>query len=146
MPSTSSDLCHVCTVIELVVDALIVASSLYSSSDTGKLFQKTFPDSEIVKAFPCGENNCAYIMCHGLRPYFLSCLQREIEQCGYLSSLFHDTRAQRDDFASVTGQATYPLSIVSTGGLRMYLSFDGPSVARRGQVCAVYQNEASQFA
>ncbi|XP_077484032.1 uncharacterized protein LOC144094048 [Amblyomma americanum] len=99
MPSVSSDLRHACGMNKLVTDAevlwtLKVAASHYSynsSSHTGELFQKMFPDSEIAKAFSCGEKKCAYVLYHGLRLYFLSCLQHEIEQCGSYVVLFDES-------------------------------------------------------
>lgn len=75
-----------CKMHELVMDAEIlwtlkVITSHYSCSstaDASNLFRKMFPDSEIAKKFSVGETKCAYIACHGLRPYLLSCLQKEV--------------------------------------------------------------------
>ncbi|XP_077484977.1 uncharacterized protein LOC144095035 [Amblyomma americanum] len=50
-----------------------------------------FPDSEIAKGFSCGERKCAYITCHGLRPFFLSSLQRAIEWCENYVVLFDES-------------------------------------------------------
>ncbi|CAN8021727.1 unnamed protein product [Ixodes persulcatus] len=50
-----------------------------------------FPDSEIAKAFSCGEKKSAYVVCHGLRPFFLSCLQRELEQSDGYTVLFDES-------------------------------------------------------
>lgn len=53
--------------------ALKVIDSRYSynsSTDTAKLFQKMFPDSQIAKQFSCGEKKCAYLTCFGLAPHF----------------------------------------------------------------------------
>lgn len=98
-PLTSSDLSSPCKPHELVTDAEIlwtlkVATSHYSynsSSHTGKLFQRMFPESRIAKAFSCGEKKCSYVVCYGLRPFFLSCLQREIKQCDCYAILFDES-------------------------------------------------------
>ncbi|KAL3216920.1 hypothetical protein MRX96_032708 [Rhipicephalus microplus] len=50
-----------------------------------------FPDSEIAKAFSCSERKSAYVVCHGLRPFFLSCLQRELEQSDGYTVLFDES-------------------------------------------------------
>ncbi|KAL3180409.1 hypothetical protein MRX96_008972 [Rhipicephalus microplus] len=47
-----------------------------------------FPDREIAKAFSCSERKSAYVVYHGLRPFFLSCLQRELEQSDGYTVLF----------------------------------------------------------
>ena len=44
--------------------------SLKSSEDAGPLFKRMFPDSRIAKEFTCGETKCAYVLVHGLAPYF----------------------------------------------------------------------------
>lgn len=84
---------------ELVTDAEILWTlkvvtshfSYRSSSQAGELFRRMFPDSEVAKAFSCGEKKCAYVTCHGLRPFFLSALQREIEQCEFFVVLFDES-------------------------------------------------------
>ncbi|CAN8028965.1 unnamed protein product [Ixodes persulcatus] len=61
---------------------MVTSHYSYSSSlHAGELFKKMFPDSEIAKAFSCSEKKSAYVVCHVLRPFFLSCLQRELEWC-----------------------------------------------------------------
>ena len=40
--------------------------SCSSSSNTDKLFQWMFPDSEIAKKFSCGKTKCAYLVKYGL--------------------------------------------------------------------------------
>ncbi|CAN7949040.1 unnamed protein product [Ixodes pacificus] len=78
-PSTSSDVSSLCKAHKCVTDAEILwilkmVTSHYSynsSSHAGELFKKMFPDSEIAKAFSCGEKKSAYVVCHGLRPFFL---------------------------------------------------------------------------
>lgn len=44
--------------------------SCSSSSNTEKLFQRMFPDSEIAKKLSCGKTKCAYLVKYGLAPYF----------------------------------------------------------------------------
>ncbi|KAK8788935.1 hypothetical protein V5799_021289 [Amblyomma americanum] len=98
-PSSSSDVSSLCKAHECVTDAEIlwtlkmVAShySYNSSAHTGELFKKMFPDSEIAKSFSCGERKSAYVVCHGLRPFFLSCLQRELEQSDGYTVLFDES-------------------------------------------------------
>ncbi|KAH8034219.1 hypothetical protein HPB51_021889 [Rhipicephalus microplus] len=94
--STSSDVSSLCKAHKSVVDAEIlwtlkmvtVHYSYKSSAHTGDLFKKMFPDREIAKAFSCSERKSAYVVYHGLRPFFLSCLQRELEQSdGYTDPL-----------------------------------------------------------
>ncbi|KAL3205778.1 hypothetical protein MRX96_052930 [Rhipicephalus microplus] len=50
-----------------------------------------FPNSKIAKAFSCNERKSAYVVCHGLRPFFLSCLQRELEQSDGYTVLFDES-------------------------------------------------------
>ncbi|KAH8031778.1 hypothetical protein HPB51_020849 [Rhipicephalus microplus] len=50
-----------------------------------------FPDSEIAKAFSCSERKSAYVVCHGLEPFFFSCLQRELEQSDGYTVLFDES-------------------------------------------------------
>nr|XP_037269779.1 uncharacterized protein LOC119161427 [Rhipicephalus microplus] len=94
--STSSDVSSLCKAHKSVVDAEIlwtlkmvtVHYSYKSSAHTGDLFKKMFPDREIAKAFSCSERKSAYVVYHGLRPFFLSCLQRELEQSDGYTVLF----------------------------------------------------------
>ncbi|CAN8023809.1 unnamed protein product [Ixodes persulcatus] len=96
-PSTPSDVSSLCKAHKCVTDAEILwilkmVTSHYSynsSSHAGESFKKMFPDSETAKAFSfCGEKKSAYVVCHGLKPFFLSCLQRELDQwcCLFLRS------------------------------------------------------------
>lgn len=98
-PLPSPSLNDACKTHELVTDAEIIWTlkvvtshmSYRMSSQAGELFQRMFPDSEVAKAFSCGEKKCAYVTCHGLRPFFLSALQREIEQCEVFVVLFDES-------------------------------------------------------
>ncbi|CAN7945535.1 unnamed protein product [Ixodes hexagonus] len=98
-PSQSPNLKNACKTHELVTNAevlwtLKVVTSHFSygsSAQAGELFQRMFPDSEVAKAFSCGEKKCAYVTCHGLRPFFLSTLQREVEQCEHYVVLFDES-------------------------------------------------------
>ncbi|KAH7978067.1 hypothetical protein HPB49_004355 [Dermacentor silvarum] len=98
-PSMSSDVSSLCKAHECVTDVQILwtlkmVTSHYSynlSSHTGELFKKMFSDSEIAKAFSCGERKSAYVVCHGLRPFFLSCLQCELEQSDGYTILFDES-------------------------------------------------------
>ncbi|KAH8034214.1 hypothetical protein HPB51_021884 [Rhipicephalus microplus] len=95
--STSSDVSSLCKAHKSVVDGEILWTlkmvtahySYKSSAHTGDLFKKMFPDREIAKAFSCSERKSAYVVYHGLRPFFLSCLQRELEQSDGYTVLFH---------------------------------------------------------
>lgn len=97
--STSLDVSSLCKAHESVIDAEILWTlkmvtahySYKSSAHTGDLFKKMFPDSEIAKAFSCSERKSAYVVCHGLRPFFLSCLQRELEQSDGYTVLFDES-------------------------------------------------------
>ncbi|XP_070386740.1 uncharacterized protein [Dermacentor albipictus] len=98
-PSQSGNLDDACKAHELVTNAEILWTlkvvtshfSYRSSSETGQLFQRMFPDSGVAKAFSCGEKKCAYVTCHGLRPFFLSALQRDIKDCDYYVVLFDES-------------------------------------------------------
>ena len=78
--SQSSGLDGVCKKHELVTDAEIlwtlkVTASHYSyksCSQTSDLFRRMFPDSEVARAFSCGEQKSSYVACHDLRPFCLS--------------------------------------------------------------------------
>ncbi|XP_077545839.1 uncharacterized protein LOC144158676 [Haemaphysalis longicornis] len=99
VPTQPSDLNSAVKVHELVTDAEIlwtlkVVTSHYSyssSAHTNDLFKKMFLDSEIAKAFACGEKKCAYVACHGLGPYFSSSLQQEIEKADCYVVLFDES-------------------------------------------------------
>lgn len=98
-PSQSTDLDSVCKKHELVTDAEIlwtlkVTTSHYSynsCSQTNDLFRRMFPDSEVAQNFSCGEQKTKYVVCHGLRPFSLSSLQREIDLCDYYVVLFDES-------------------------------------------------------
>ncbi|KAH9381460.1 hypothetical protein HPB48_016973 [Haemaphysalis longicornis] len=102
-PLPSPSLNDACKTHELVTDAEIIWTlkvvtshmSYRMSSQAGELFQRMFPDSEVAKAFSCGEKKCAYVTCHGLKPFFLSALQREIEQCEVFVVLFDESANDR---------------------------------------------------
>ncbi|KAL1417424.1 hypothetical protein MTO96_006167 [Rhipicephalus appendiculatus] len=94
---SSCDVSSICQAHECVIDAEILWTlkmvtshySYNSSSHTGDLFRKMFPDSSIAKAFSCGEKKSAYVVCRGLRPFFLSSLKREVGQSDGYTILFH---------------------------------------------------------
>ncbi|KAL1417359.1 hypothetical protein MTO96_026938 [Rhipicephalus appendiculatus] len=98
-PSQATDLSSACKSHEVVTDAEIlwtlkVITSHYSyrsSTQTGDLFKRMFPDSEVAKSFSCGEKKCAYFACHGLRPFFLSCLREEVQNSEYHVVLFDES-------------------------------------------------------
>ncbi|KAL1476946.1 hypothetical protein MTO96_036125 [Rhipicephalus appendiculatus] len=93
------DVSSICQAHECVTDAEILWTlkmvtshySYNSSSHTGDLFRKMFPDSRIAKAFSCGEQKSAYVVCHGLRPFFLSSLKREVGQSDGYTILFDES-------------------------------------------------------
>ena len=65
-----------------VLWAMKVVSSHYSyvsCMETDRLFQLMFPDSAIAKSFSCGEKKSAYIICHGLAPYFSQQLKDQVQ-------------------------------------------------------------------
>lgn len=98
-PSQATDLNSACKSHEVVTDAEIlwtmkVITSHYSyrsSAQTGDLFKRMFPDSDVAKSFSCGEKKCAYVACHGLRPFFLSRLQQEVQKSDYYVVLFDES-------------------------------------------------------
>lgn len=77
-----------------VLWAMKVVSSHYSyksCTDIEKLFQKMFPDSSIAKSFSCGEKKCAYIVSHGLGPYFRKQLDDQISTLDSFVVLFDES-------------------------------------------------------
>ncbi|CAN7985972.1 unnamed protein product [Ixodes hexagonus] len=98
-PLSQSPNLNACKTHELVTNAEVLWTlkvvtshfSYRSSAQAGELFQRMFPDSEVAKAFSCGEKKCAYVTCHGLRPFFLSTLQREVEQCEHCVVLLDES-------------------------------------------------------
>ncbi|CAN7940621.1 unnamed protein product [Ixodes hexagonus] len=98
-PSQSPNLKNACQTHELVTNAEVLWTlkvvtshfSYRSSAQAGELFQRMSPDSEVAKAFSCREKKCAYVTCHGLRDFFLSTLQREVEQCEHYVVLFDES-------------------------------------------------------
>ena len=65
-----------------VLWAMKICSAHYShksleSSDI--LFQKMFPDSTITSLFKCGEIKSAYLINHGIAPYFKTLLSNKIK-------------------------------------------------------------------
>ncbi|XP_049270810.1 uncharacterized protein LOC125758087 [Rhipicephalus sanguineus] len=99
VPTQSSDLNTACKAHDAATEAEIlwalkVVTSHYSyssSAHTSELFRKMFPDSEVAKAFTCGEKKCAYLACHGLGPFFLSSVHRAIEKCDCYVVLFDES-------------------------------------------------------
>lgn len=97
--SCAMDLDRTCKAHEMVTDAEILWTlkvvtchySYRSSSQASDLFKRMFPDSEVAKSFSCGEKKCAYVTCYGLRPFFQSSLQREIENSDYYVVLFDES-------------------------------------------------------
>lgn len=97
--SQTADLDRACKTHEMVTDAEILWTlkvvtchySYRSSSQAGDLFKRMFPDSEVAKSFSCGEKKCAYVTCYGLRLFFQSSLQREIENSDYYVVLFDES-------------------------------------------------------
>ena len=69
-----------------------VMSSHYSyvnCMETDRLFQLMFPDSAIAKSFSCGEKKIAYIICHGLAPYFSQQLKDQVRLLDSFVILFN---------------------------------------------------------
>ena len=56
-----------------------------------KIFLKMFPDSYIARAFSCGASKCAYIVNHGLAPYFRSQLLQQIRGLDSFVLLFDES-------------------------------------------------------
>ena len=77
-----------------VLWAMKVVSSHYSyvsCMETDRPFQLMFPDSAIAKSFSCGEKNIAYIICHGLAPYFSQQLKDQVQLLDSLVILFDES-------------------------------------------------------
>lgn len=97
--SQAMNLDRACQTHDMVTDAEIlwtlkVVTSHYSyrsSSQAADLFRRMFPDSDLAKGFSCGEKKCSYIACHGLRPFFQSALQREVENSDCYVVLFNES-------------------------------------------------------
>lgn len=87
-----------CRRLDSVIEAEIlwtikVVSSHYSYSSSATVseqFQKMFPDSDIARSFTCSEKKCAYIACHGLRP-FLASQVLDMEKSDHFVALFDET-------------------------------------------------------
>lgn len=65
-----------------VLWAIKICTSHYShksSEASDKLFQKMFPDSAIASSFKCGEVKSAYLINHGVAPYFKTLLSEKIK-------------------------------------------------------------------
>lgn len=66
------DLDGACKSYDMVTDAETLWTRDYSYrslAQAADLLRRMFPDSQLTKAFSCGENKCSYITCHGLRPF-----------------------------------------------------------------------------
>ena len=53
-----------------VIKTVMSHYSMNSSSNTGELFKKMFPDGQIAQKFSCGNTKCSYLITHGLASYF----------------------------------------------------------------------------
>jgi hypothetical protein len=81
-PSTSEFFIKHETLKAEILWAIKVCTSHYSynsCTDTSDLFREMFPDSKIAQNFALGETKCAYLICFGLAPYFLSSLTKQLE-------------------------------------------------------------------
>ena len=60
--------------------ALKIALLKYSkiSCDIGQLFKVLLPDSKAAESFSCAKTKSKYIIAYGVAPYFLQCLQDEL--------------------------------------------------------------------
>ena len=77
-----------------VLWAMKVVSSHYSyfsCMETDRLFQLMFPESAIAKSFSCGEKKSAYIICHGLAPYFSQQLKDQVQLLDSFVILFDES-------------------------------------------------------
>ena len=77
-----------------VLWAMKVVSSHYSyvsCTDSDHLLQLMFPDSSIAKSFHCGEKKCAYVVCHGLAPYFSQQLKDQLRLLDSFVILFDES-------------------------------------------------------
>ena len=54
--------------------------SYHSCANSGDVFRKMFPDSNIASKFTLGETKAAYLITFGIAPYFKSLLVREISR------------------------------------------------------------------
>ena len=77
-----------------VLWAMKVVSSHYSyvsCMETDRLFELMFPESAIAKSFSCGEKKSAYIICHGLAPYFSQQLKDHVRLLDSFVILFDES-------------------------------------------------------
>ena len=65
--------------------------SYVSCMETDRLFELMFPDSAIAKSFRCGEKKSAYIICHGLAPYFCQQLKDQVRLLNSFVILFDES-------------------------------------------------------
>jgi hypothetical protein len=84
----------------------IVHHQSYSSNaDIGEVFALMFPDSEIAKAFKCGEDKSSYLAKFGLAPYFTKLVEDEIRKAGTYVLMFDES------LCNVTGEKQLDLHI-----------------------------------
>lgn len=84
----------------------IVHHQSYSSNaDIGEVFALMFPDSEIAKAFKCGEDKSSYLAKFGLAPYFTKLIEDEIRKVGTYVLMFDES------LCNVTGEKQLDLHI-----------------------------------
>ena len=50
-----------------------------------------FPDSSIAHAFKLGRTKCAYMINHGLAPYFRDTLIEKVQKCNYFVICFDES-------------------------------------------------------
>ena len=80
--------------IRWVLNIVYSKHSMNSSSNSGELFSKMFPDSDIAKSFQCGRTKAGYVATYGLAPYFRSELLSILSNVPYYTVSFDESLNQ----------------------------------------------------
>ena len=80
--------------IRWVLNTVYSKHSMNSSSNSGELFRKMFPDSDIAKSFQCGRTKAGYVATYGLAPYFRSELLSILSNVPYYTVSFDESLNQ----------------------------------------------------
>ena len=65
------------------LDVVYSHRSYNSAGDQGELFRKMFPDSRVAQEYgSLSRNKIAYIISHGLAPYYMKCIMSELKPQG----------------------------------------------------------------
>lgn len=80
--------------IRWVLNTVYSRHSMNTSSNSGELFRKMFPDSNIAKTFQCGRTKAGYVATYGLAPYFQSELLLTLSTAPYYTISFDESLNQ----------------------------------------------------